>query len=106
MDTTLQQSIDNAVSMGPTALMQGMQFRRPFDVVTAPFLSIDDKRAILAAWASDFYAVNSKPALRQLAGTPRPVSIDEVQSALTELDRRYALEAAASTGVVSPTCRA
>jgi hypothetical protein len=56
---------------------------------TGPFL--DDKRTILAAWASDFYALDSKPALRQLPGTPEPVSIDEVQSALRELDRRYGI---------------
>jgi hypothetical protein len=65
-----------------------MQLRRPNDVVKAPSLSIDDKRTILAAWASDFYAVESKPTLRQLPGTPEPVSIDEVQSALIELDGR------------------
>jgi hypothetical protein len=46
-------------------------------------------RAILAAWASDFHAVDSKTALRRLPGTPEPVSVDEVQSALKELDRRY-----------------
>jgi hypothetical protein len=51
-------------------------------------LSVDDKRAILAAWASDFYAVDSKPALRQLSGTDEPLSIDEVQLALRELDCR------------------
>jgi hypothetical protein len=89
MDTMLQQAVDNAVAIGPTVLVQGMQLRRPIDVVRAPALSIDDRRTILAAWASDFYAVDSKPALRRLPGTPEPVSIDEVQSALKELDRRY-----------------
>jgi hypothetical protein len=87
-DIRLQQVVDIAVAMGPTVLMPGMQLRRPIDVVKAPSLSIDDKRAILAAWASDFYAVDSKPALRQLPGTPEPVSIDEIRSALVELDGR------------------
>jgi len=85
----LQQAISDAIAMGPTVLLQGMQLRRPLDVMRATTLSVDDKRAILAAWASDFYAVDSKPALRQLPGTPEPVLIDEVQSALKELDRRY-----------------
>jgi hypothetical protein len=89
MHDMLQQAANNAMAMGPTVLVQGMQLRRPMDVVKAPAISIDDKRAILAAWASDFYAVNSKPALRHVPGTPEPVSIDEVQSALRELDRRY-----------------
>ncbi len=61
----LQQAADSAIAMGPTVLLQGMQLRRPTDVVRASALSIDDKRAILAAWASDFYAVDSRPALRR-----------------------------------------
>lgn len=89
MDNMLQQAASDATVMGPAVLVQGMQLRRPIDVVTAPALSADDKRTILAAWASDFYAVESKPALRHLPGTPEPVSIDEVHEALRELDRRY-----------------
>jgi hypothetical protein len=88
-DIMLQEIVNTAVAMGPAVLMRGIPLQRPSDVVKAPSLSIDDKRTILAAWASDFYAVDSKPALRQLPGTPEPVSIDEVQSALIELDRRY-----------------
>ncbi|GEO86753.1 MULTISPECIES: alpha/beta fold hydrolase [Alphaproteobacteria] len=63
-DITLQQAVDSAVAMGPTVLMRGTPLRRPTDVVKAPSLSIDDKRTILAAWASDFYAVKSKPVRR------------------------------------------
>lgn len=84
----LQQLIDNAATMGPIVLMRGMHLRRPTDVLEASSLSTDDKRTILAAWASDLYAVDSKPALRHLPGTPEPVLIDEVQSALIELDLR------------------
>lgn len=53
MHETLQQAADNAMAMGPTVLLQGMQLRRPIDVVRAPVLSVDDRRTILAAWASD-----------------------------------------------------
>ena len=42
----LQQAADSAIAMGPTVLLQGMQLRRPTDVVRASALSIDDKRAI------------------------------------------------------------
>jgi hypothetical protein len=87
----LQQAASNAMAMGPAVLLQGMQLQRPIDVVRAPALSVDDKRTILAAWASDFYAIDSKPALRQVPGIPEPISIDEVQSALKELDRRYGI---------------
>jgi hypothetical protein len=84
----LQEAVDRAVAIGPAILVQGKRFRRPSDVVAAPSLSQDDKRAILAALASDLYAVDSQPALRKLPGTIEPVSIDEVQAALRELDRR------------------
>ncbi|NTI26555.1 hypothetical protein G6M87_32665 (plasmid) [Rhizobium rhizogenes] len=89
MHEILQQAASSAAAMGPTILLQGMQIERPLDVVKATALSADDKRTILAAWASDFYAVDSKPAFRHIPGTPEPVSIDEVQAALRELDRRY-----------------
>ncbi|MGV1760884.1 hypothetical protein ACQZ6F_29115 [Rhizobium sp. A22-96] len=89
MHEILQQAASNAMAMGPTVLLHGMQIERPLDVVKARALSVDDKRAVLAAWASDFYAVDSKPAVRHMPGTPKPVSIDEVQVALKELDRRY-----------------
>ncbi len=85
----LQQAIDCAVTIGPAVLMPGMQLQRPIDVLRSPSLSVDDKRAILAAWASEFYAVDSKPAFRRLPGMNEPVSIDEIQSALKELDERY-----------------
>ncbi|WHO82612.1 hypothetical protein [Rhizobium leguminosarum] len=87
----LQQAARNAMAMGPAVLLQGMELQRPIDVVRAPALSVDDKRTILAAWASDFYAIDSMPALRQVPGMPEPISIDEVQSALKELDRRYGI---------------
>ncbi|EJC82956.1 hypothetical protein Rleg4DRAFT_4692 [Rhizobium leguminosarum bv. trifolii WSM2297] len=90
MNAVVQEIVNNAVAMGPSVLMpEGLQFRRPIDVVNAPAISVDDKRAILAAWASDFYALDSRPVLRHVPGTPEPVSIDDLQSALKELDRRY-----------------
>lgn len=87
----LQQAASGAMAMGPAVLLQDLQLQRPIDVVRAPALSVDDKRTTLAAWASDFYAIDSKPALRQVPGMPEPISIDEIQSALKELDRRYGI---------------
>ncbi len=90
MDATIfQQLADIAVSMGPVVLLRGSRLQRPSDVVETSALLVDDKRTILAAWASDLYALNLKPVLRQLPGTPEPVSIDDVREALVELDRRY-----------------
>jgi hypothetical protein len=75
--------------MGPTIPFKGMEISRPIDVVDATTLQVDEKRAILAAWASDLYTINSRPALRHMPGTPEPVLIDEVQAALRDLDQRY-----------------
>lgn len=75
--------------MGTTILPKGMDIARPIDVVDATTLQVDEKRAILAAWASDLYTINSRPALRYMPGTPEPVLMDEVQAALRDLDQRY-----------------
>jgi hypothetical protein len=60
-------------------------FQSPEDVVCDPDLTLNEKRAILASWASDACAVDSMPALRK---TPngRTVSFDEVVDALRRLD--------------------
>jgi hypothetical protein len=62
-------------------------FQRPGDVVRASGLSVDDKRAILASWASDRYAVESRPALRFIPELGVAISVDDVQAALKDLDR-------------------
>ncbi|MEH2543334.1 MULTISPECIES: hypothetical protein [unclassified Bradyrhizobium] len=63
-------------------------FDHPRDVVADATLSLSEKRAILASWASDVAALTSNPALRELAGTRRLVTIDEVLEALSMLDRK------------------
>ncbi len=62
-------------------------FARPMDVVDDHDLTLTEKRAILASWASDACAVETAPALRQAPGAT-PVHFDEVMDALKELDRR------------------
>jgi hypothetical protein len=61
-------------------------FRRPFDIARHPTLEPEVKRAILASWASDAAAVDSRPALRHPADARAPVAVDEVLSALRALD--------------------
>lgn len=65
----------------------GTVFEHPRDVVAHPALSLSEKRAILASWASDASAIASCPALRAPDGLKKPVSIDEILEALVELDR-------------------
>ena len=58
----------------------------PRDVITDEELDPMEKRAILAAWASDQSAVESRPEFRWLKGTPGPVLLRQILSALRALD--------------------
>ncbi|SFN03033.1 hypothetical protein SAMN05216573_107104 [Bradyrhizobium sp. Rc3b] len=68
-------------------LHPGAVFSHPGEVVADPNLSLAEKRAILASWASDASAIASCPALRSPDGLKAPVHIDEVLEALRALDR-------------------
>src|SRR5436189_6313264 len=61
-------------------------FDHPSDVVNVPDLTLNEKRAILASWASDACAIEAVPTLRCLPGGKRPVHFDEVMDALRMLD--------------------
>src|SRR3954452_5070442 len=80
-------SEDNVFDLN-ALLHPGTIFDHPKDVLTHPNLSIAEKRAILASWASDASAIASCPALRAPNGLKAPVSIDEILDALCELDGR------------------
>jgi hypothetical protein len=70
-----------------TALLHpGTVFEHPGDVVSHPALSLSEKRAILASWASDASAIESCPALRAPESLKAPVLIDEILNALCDLD--------------------
>jgi hypothetical protein len=62
-------------------------FDRPADVVNDPDLTLSEKRAILASWASDACAVEAAPLLRQPPGSA-PVRFDDIMDALRELDHQ------------------
>ena len=63
-------------------------FDHPSDVLSDPDLSLNEKRAILASWASDACAVEAAPALKCAPGTEHPVPVDEVLEALRALDKQ------------------
>lgn len=67
-------------------LHPGTRFEHPRDVVRHTGLTMAEKRAILASWASDASAIASCPSLRSPAGLKKPVSIDAILEALCELD--------------------
>jgi hypothetical protein len=81
-------SADRSLSLDLDDLLHPAQaFDHPCDVVADADLTLNEKRAILASWASDACAVEAAPALRCPPGTPRPVPVDEILEALRALDK-------------------
>jgi hypothetical protein len=77
-------------------------FADPREVLAAD-LPQEEKRAVLAHWASDACAVESAPALRRCPGLPgRTVPVDDVLAALRALDGPAR---PAPTGPVRPSGR-
>jgi len=76
---------DNVVDLN-ALLHPGTAFEHPRDAVSHPTLSLSEKRAILASWASDASAIASCPSLRAPEGLKAPVTIDEILEALNALD--------------------
>jgi hypothetical protein len=74
-------------------------FEHPRNVVADPDLTVNEKRAILASWASDACAVEAAPALRFAPGSREPVSVDEILEALRDLDRQARASGAERPGL-------
>jgi hypothetical protein len=68
--------VDNVVDLN-AILHPGCVYDHPRDVVADAKLSISEKRAILASWVSDAAAVTSNPALREIPGSRRIVTVDD-----------------------------
>jgi hypothetical protein len=62
-------------------------FLHPSEVVNDPDLTLNEKRAILASWASDACAVEAAPELRPAPSGP-PVRFEEIMEALRTLDKQ------------------
>ena len=62
-------------------------FGHPSEVVNDPDLTLNEKRAILASWASDACAVEAAPELR-LAPHGSVVRFDDILDALRTLDKQ------------------
>src|SRR5579859_7759287 len=63
-------------------------FGHPQHVVSDSDLTLNEKRAILASWASDACAIEAAPDLRQAPGSTQVVRYDDVMDALRALDRQ------------------
>jgi hypothetical protein len=80
--TALDDNVFDLVSL----LHPGTAFEHPGDVVSHAGLTLAEKRAILASWASDASAIASCSSLRAPEGLKAPVTIDEMLEALCALD--------------------
>ena len=70
-----------------TLLHPANAYAHPLDVVHDCDLTLNEKRAILASWASDACAVEAAPELRAHPGG-NPVRWDDIMDALRTLDNQ------------------
>ena len=79
----------NQVSFGgaaaPDFFAAPVNFQHPSGLLADPSLTVEERRPILAGWASDAHAVEDKPWLRQLKTGAR-IAVSEVLSAPRMLD--------------------
>jgi len=61
-------------------------FSFPHELIDDPSLNANQKREVLAEWASDACAIESFPTLRLLPGTTFPVTLSAIMDALASLD--------------------
>jgi hypothetical protein len=78
---------DRLADHNPNDLLHPAQaFEHPSLVVYDPDLTLNEKRAILASWASDACAPEASPHLRCAPDGKQPVPFDDVMEALRTLD--------------------
>ncbi|MGV7219052.1 hypothetical protein [Bradyrhizobium sp. UFLA05-112] len=61
-------------------------YASPDQVLTDEELSVSEKRRILSSWASDMFAVESCPALREIPGMCHAIRLADILAALRRLD--------------------
>ena len=71
--------------------------------VDDPDLTLNEKRAILATWASDACAIEAVPSWRHLPGGKRPIPFDDVMDALRALDQEAREQGRAAAYRRAPT---
>ena len=71
----------------PDPLFQPVaHYNSPKEVLENPELSPSEKRVILSSWASDVYAVESCPSLREIPGIDHTIKLADILDALRALD--------------------
>src|SRR4029077_20259243 len=89
LSSTKMNDISGHIDLELDALLHPARaFNHPDDVVSDISLTLNEKRAILASWASDACAVDAAAALRRAPGGKQIVSVDEILEALRVLDKQ------------------
>jgi hypothetical protein len=65
---------------------RGQGYQTVDDVLNDASLNVLQKRAILSSWASDLWAIESCPWLREVPGVRSPLRVSEIFAALRALD--------------------
>jgi|HubBroStandDraft_6_1064221.scaffolds.fasta_scaffold320884_2 hypothetical protein len=79
-------NLETLRKLNESGLERTRKFSFPHELIDDPSLSMREKRAILAEWASDACAIESFPTLRLLPGTTLPVTLSSIMDALVRLD--------------------
>jgi hypothetical protein len=82
--STSKTQVDSRIDLD-ALLHPARAFAHPMDVVRDPDLTLNEKRAILASWASDACAVEAAPDLR-VTTSGQVVRWDDIMDALRTLD--------------------
>jgi hypothetical protein len=61
-------------------------YQSPDEILSDPQLSDAEKRIILSSWASDMFAVESCPGLRDIPGMGHALRLADILAALRQLD--------------------
>ncbi|MCP3370003.1 hypothetical protein [Bradyrhizobium cajani] len=77
----------NTSAGGPDPLFHpAAHYPSPNAVLADRDLSTAEKRIILSSWASDMFAVESHPALRDIPGMDHPIRLADILAAMRKLD--------------------
>lgn len=76
-----------SINLGDAAFHPVSHYASPAAVLGDHRLSVAEKRLILSSWASDMYAMEGRPALRQVPGLAQPLRLTDILGALRQLDQ-------------------
>jgi hypothetical protein len=81
------QAFENNAARDFASLLQpAIHHQSAADVLNDPDLEVFEKRIILSSWASDLYAVESLPWLREVPGVSNRLRLSDILAALRSLD--------------------